>query len=87
MVLRTLGDVPTDQGAVLPPRALTYWPQDAEVLERVEPRSCVRRGAAIDLTLDQGRENRSQIVFTTVRVRDAGEPSGRGAHPPCAAHV
>jgi hypothetical protein len=30
----------------------------------------VRRGAAIDLVLDRGRENRSQIVFTTGRGRE-----------------
>jgi hypothetical protein len=34
-------------------------------------RSCVRRGAAIDLVLDRGRENRSQLVFTKARGRDA----------------
>ena len=34
-------------------------------------RSCIRRGAAIDLVLDRGRENRSQFVFTTARGRDA----------------
>ena len=34
-------------------------------------RSCVRRGAAIDLVLDRGRENRSQLVFTSARGRDA----------------
>lgn len=43
------------------------WPMDAEVIERVSTRSCVRRGAAIDLVLDRGRENRSQLVFTRVR--------------------
>jgi hypothetical protein len=43
------------------------WPDDAEVVERVPVRSCVRRGAAIDLVLDRGRENRSQIVFTRIR--------------------
>ncbi|HET8600186.1 MAG TPA: ERCC4 domain-containing protein [Segeticoccus sp.] len=43
------------------------WPADAEVVERVPVRSCVRRGAAIDLVLDRGRENRSQIVFTRIR--------------------
>jgi hypothetical protein len=32
--------------------------------------SCVRRGAAIDVILDRGRENRSQIVFTKARGRD-----------------
>jgi hypothetical protein len=43
------------------------WPDDAEVVERVPTRSCVRRGAAIDLILDRGRENRSQFVLTHVR--------------------
>ncbi|MDE0777870.1 MAG: Lsr2 family protein [Nocardioides sp.] len=43
------------------------WPEDAEVLERVPVRSCIRRGAAIDLVLDRGRENRSQLVMTRVR--------------------
>ena len=47
------------------------WPADAEVVERVRVRSCVRRGAAIDLVLDRARENRSQIVYTTARGRDA----------------
>ncbi len=43
------------------------WPADAEIVQRVGTRSCVRRGAAIDLVLDRGRENRSQFVMTTVR--------------------
>ncbi len=43
------------------------WPEDVEVIERVAVRSCVRRGAAIDLVLDRGRENRSQLVMTNVR--------------------
>lgn len=43
------------------------WPEDAEVVERVPVRSCVRRGAAIDLVLERGRENRSQFVITQVR--------------------
>ncbi len=43
------------------------WPDEAEVVERVPVRSCVRRGAAIDLVLDRGRENRSQLVFARVR--------------------
>ena len=33
-------------------------------------RSCVRRGAAINLVLDRGREHRSQFVFTTARRRE-----------------
>ena len=46
------------------------WPDAPEIVERVAVRSCVRRGAAIDLVLDRGRENRSQIVFTKARGRD-----------------
>lgn len=40
------------------------WPTDAQVLQEVPVRSCVRRGVAIDLVLDRARENRSQLVFT-----------------------
>lgn len=45
------------------------WPEEPEVVERVPVRSCTRRGAAIDLVLDRGRENRSQLVVTTARGR------------------
>ena len=45
------------------------WPDDAETVERVPVRSCVRRGAAVDLVLDRARENRSQFVFTNARGR------------------
>ncbi len=47
--------------------AATSWPADPDIVERVTVRSCVQRGAAIDLVLDRGRENRSQIVFTRIR--------------------
>jgi hypothetical protein len=46
------------------------WDDSVEVVERVPVRSCVRRGAAIDLVLDRGRENRSQFVFTRARGRE-----------------
>ncbi len=45
----------------------TAWPEHPDIVERVPVRSCVRRGAAIDLVLDRSRENRSQIVFTRIR--------------------
>jgi hypothetical protein len=45
----------------------TAWPEEPEVVERVAVRSCIRRGAAIDLVLDRGRENRSQFVITNIR--------------------
>ncbi len=43
------------------------WPDDAEVVERVPVKSCVARGPAVDLVLDRGRENRSQLVFTRLK--------------------
>ena len=46
------------------------WPDDVEVIERIPVRSCVRRGAAIDLVLNRGREHRSQFVFTRARGRE-----------------
>lgn len=46
------------------------WPPDAEILERLEVRSCTRRGPAIDLVLARARENRSQLVVTRARGRE-----------------
>jgi hypothetical protein len=46
------------------------WPDDADIVERVPVRSCIRRGASIDLVLDRGRENRSQFVFAMARGRE-----------------
>jgi hypothetical protein len=46
------------------------WPDNAEIVEDVPVRACVRRGVAIDLLLDRPRENQSQFVFTTL-------PTGR----------
>jgi hypothetical protein len=42
------------------------WPEQAEIVEETPVRSCQRRGVAIDLVLDRARENRSQLVFTTL---------------------
>ena len=46
------------------------WPDDAEIVERLPVRSVSRRGAAIDLVLVRGRENRSQFVLTQARGRE-----------------
>ena len=43
---------------------------EPEIVERVPLRSCARRGAAIDVVADRGREHRSQIVFTRARGRE-----------------
>ena len=48
----------------------TAWPADPDIVERVEATTCRRRGAAIDLVLDRGKENRSQFIFTKARGRD-----------------
>ena len=54
---------------------LDVWPEDAEILEQVAIRSCRRRGSAVDLVLDRGRNYRSQIVFTQpVPGRAGGRP-------------
>lgn len=45
------------------------WPDDAVVVDRVELRSCSRRGAAIDVVAARSRENRSQLVHTMARGR------------------
>jgi len=47
------------------------WPEHADMIEEVPVRSCVRRGQAVDLVLDRARETRSQIIFTTVKGREA----------------
>lgn len=46
------------------------WPVEAEIVERLPVRSVSRRGAAIDLVLTRGRENRSQFVLTVARGRE-----------------
>lgn len=71
LVLRTSGTWPRTKALYCHPMPLDEWPADPEIVERVPLRSCRRRGAAIDLVLDRARENRSQIVFTTARGRDA----------------
>lgn len=70
IVFRTPGTWPRTNALYCHPVALDEWPADPDILERVPIRSCVRRGASIDLILDRSRENRSQLVFTTARGRD-----------------
>ncbi len=76
--------LPLDSGALVlkaaepwPRTAKVYchraeaWPERADIIEEVPVRSCVRRGQAVDLVLDRARETRSQIIFTTVKGREA----------------
>ena len=70
LVLRTSGTWPRTKALFCYPVHVREWPQEPEMVERAPVRSCVRRGAAIDLVLARPRENRSQIVFTKARGRD-----------------
>jgi ERCC4 domain len=71
MVFRASGTWPRTSAVYCYPVSADEWPDNPDIVERVGVRSCVRRGAAIDLVLDRARENRSQIVFTRARGRDA----------------
>lgn len=71
LVFRTSGTWPRIKALYCYPVPVQEWPVEPEIVERVPLRSCTRRGAAIDLVLDRGRENRSQLVFTKARGRDA----------------
>jgi hypothetical protein len=48
---------------------IAEWPHDPVLIDRVELRSCSRRGAAIDVVAARPRENRSQLVHTMARGR------------------
>lgn len=43
------------------------WPDAVDILQQVPVRSCSRRGAAVDLILERGRNSRSQFVFTRLK--------------------
>jgi hypothetical protein len=70
LVFRARDTWPRTSAVYLHPVWPDEWPDTPEIVERVPVRSCVRRGAAIDLVLDCGWENRSQIVYTTARGRE-----------------
>lgn len=70
LVFRTKGTWPRTSALYCHPVGVDEWPQEPEIVERVALRSCARRGAAIDVVCDRGREQRSQIVFTRARGRD-----------------
>ncbi len=70
LVFRTKGTWPRTNALYCHPADLEEWPDQPEIVERVGLRVCARRGAAIDLVCDRGRESRSQIVFTRARGRE-----------------
>jgi ERCC4 domain/Lsr2 len=70
LMFRTKGTWPRTNALYCHPVPVTEWPDDPDVVERIALKSCVRRGAAIDVVADRGREQRSQIVFTRARGRE-----------------
>ncbi len=70
LVFRTKGTWPRTTALYCHPVGAEEWPDRPELVERVPLRACVRRGAAIDVVADRGREHRSQIVFTNARGRE-----------------
>ncbi len=71
LVFRTSGTWPRTKALYCYPAPIEEWPDDPEIVEQAPLRSCRRRGAAIDVIVDRSRENRSQLVFTQARGRDA----------------
>jgi hypothetical protein len=53
------------------PVPLDDWPDSPDLVDVVPLVSCARRGAAIDIVADRAREQRSQIVLTRARGREA----------------
>jgi hypothetical protein len=70
LVFRTKGTWPRTSALYCHPVPATEWPEQPDLVERVPLRACARRGAAIDVVADRGREHRSQIVFTNARGRE-----------------
>jgi hypothetical protein len=71
IVLRSAGTWPRAKALYCHPVPAEEWPGQPEIVERVALRACARRGAVIDLVADRAREQRSQLVFTSARGRDA----------------
>jgi hypothetical protein len=70
LVFRTKGTWPRTQALYCHPVGAEEWPSEPDIVEQVALRACARRGAAIDVVCERGREQRSQIVFTRARGRD-----------------
>lgn len=70
LLFRTKGTWPRTGALFCYPVPLSEWPAQPDIVERVPLRACARRGAAIDVVADRGREQRSQIVFTRARGRE-----------------
>jgi len=69
LVFRAKDTWPRTKAIYCHPVGLEDWPAEPDIVERVALKSCVRRGAAIDVVADRGREQRSQVVYTRARGR------------------
>ena len=70
LVFRAKDTWPRTKAIYCHPVPASDWPGEPEIVERLPLHTCERRGAAIDIVADRGRENRSQLVFTTARGRE-----------------
>ena len=70
LVFATRDTWPRTSALYCHPVAVTDWPDQPEIVERIPLKTCTRRGAAIDVVADRAREHRSQIVFTRGRGRE-----------------
>jgi hypothetical protein len=70
LVFRVKDTWPRTNAVFCYPVAADEWPRTPDVVERIALRVCERRGAAIDIVADRGREQRSQIVYTHARGRE-----------------
>lgn len=70
LVFRVRDTWPRTTAVYCHPVPAAEWPAHPEIVERAPLRACRRRGAAIDIVVNRGRESRSQIVFTKARGRD-----------------
>lgn len=70
LVFRTKDTWPRTSALYCHPVPIDEWPDQPEIVERIPLKTCIRRGAAIDVVADRGREHRSQIVFTRGRGRE-----------------
>ncbi|MHB1536002.1 MAG: ERCC4 domain-containing protein, partial [Acidimicrobiales bacterium] len=70
LVFRTKDTWPRTAALYCHPVPVAEWPEQPDIIERVELQACTRRGGAIDVIAKRGREQRSQIVFTHARGRE-----------------
>jgi hypothetical protein len=74
MVFRTSGTWPRTNSLYCYPVPASEWPVQPDIVEQIPVRSCVRRGGAIDLVLDRGRQ---AVFWQSPRTRKQARPNVR----------